>query len=346
LSNSANSKANRKPESSHEALGLTSSELLDNYYTMVLARVLDERVWMLNRQGKASIASSSQGHEAAEIGAVWAVRTAQDYIVFPYYRSLATNLAAGLTTKEILLSLLAKEGEPLSGARQFLMQGASLKLKLINLSNVVGTQITQAVGYALGARMMGQPLVALTTFGDGGASQGEFHEALNFAGIHKLPVVFLCENNGYAISVPMNKQMAIESVAKRADSYGFPGVSVDGNNILEVYSAVREAVIRAEAGEGPTLVETKVTRYLPHTSEDDDTMYRSREEVEEAKKSDPLILFRDYLLSNGMLTLDANADLLKKAKNEVNTATDEGDAAPYPRGETLYDHVYGPTEAL
>ena len=334
--------ATLKSPGKRAASGPDDQQLLEMYQQMVLCRTLDERIWLLNRQGKAAIVASAQGHEAAQIGSVWALRKGQDQF-YTYYRDLAVHLAVGMTPKEIMLGFLAKEGETLSGARQFPLHGAHPDYGVFNLSNVVATQIPQAVGAALAAKMRGEDTVVVTYFGDGGSSAGDCHEAMNFGGIHKLPVIFFCENNGYAISVPQSKQMAIESVASRAEGYGMPGVAVDGCDIVAVYEATHEAAKRARAGEGPTLIEAKVERYLPHTSDDDDRRYRSREDIEEARKRDPLKILREQLLSLGVLTEELDTEFHDAAKRVVNEATDSVDAAPYPGTEDFYQHVYSPS---
>ena len=335
----------RKSEDHIGALGLNPEDLLDWYSTMVRLRTLDERAWMMNRQGKAALVASCQGHEAAQLGAVWAgTRNAPSFAVFPYYRSLGTAFAAGITAKQAMMSYMAKAGEPTSGARQFPLHGAVLgpNIKVINISNVVATQIPHAVGYALGSRMSGEPIVTMSTFGDGATSQGEFHESMNFAAIHRLPVIFFCENNGFAISVPQSKQMAIEDIADRAAGYGMPGIVVDGTDIIAVYKVTSEAVRRALQGEGPTFIEAKVERYLPHTSDDDDRRYRTPEDIEESKKRDPLKLFRTFLMGEGILTEEMEQRFLREAKAEINQATDEAEAAPYPDTDDFYEHVYAP----
>ena len=333
----------RKSEDHIRPQGLSPEDLLEWYSTMVLLRTLDERVWLMNRQGKAAIVASCQGHEAAQLGAVWAaMRHAPSTAIFPYYRDLGMMVAAGVTAREVMLSFLAKAGETMSGARQFPLHGARLdsKTRVINLSNVVATQIPHAVGYALGCKMSGDPTVSITTFGDGATSQGDFHEGMNFAAVHRLPVVFICENNRYAISVPLSKQMAIANITDRAAGYGMPGVAVNGTNILAVYQVTSEAVLRAIQGQGPTFIEAKVERYPPHTSDDDDRRYRAPEEIEEAKKHDPLKWFREYLVGEGILAGDVNERFHREARDEVNQATEEAEAAPYPDTGDFYDHVY------
>lgn len=318
---------------------LDDKALLEMYRQMVLTRTLDQRIWQLNRQGKAAIVASSQGHEGGQIGSVGALIKGHD-LFYIYYRDLAVMLTLGMTPFEIMAGFLAKEGEPLSGARQFPTHGAYPELGLINLSNVVATHIPQAVGAALAAKLKGEDKVVITYFGDGASSQGECHEAMNFAAVHKLPVIFFCENNKYAISVPLHKQMAIESIASRAEGYGMPGVSVDGCDIAAVYEATSEAARRARAGDGPTLIEAMVERYLPHTSDDDDTLYRSKEELEQAKTRDPLRILKEQLEGLRLLTADADKEIYDSAQKVVNDATEKVEAAPYPATDDFLDNVY------
>ncbi len=321
--------------------GLTGEDLLDIYGTMVLVRTLDERVWAMNRQGKAAIVASAQGHEGAQLASVWALKQhTADYFLFTYYRDLAVLVAQGLTPTEAILGFLAKEGEPMSGARQFPQHGAMPDRRVINQSNVIGTQVPHAVGWALAAKMRGDDTVVATFFGDGTSSQGEVHEAMNFASVHKLPVLFLVENNKYAISVPLAKQMAIDHVAERAAAYGMPAVTVDGTDIIESYRAVAEAATRAADGYGPSLVEFDVERYLPHTSDDDDSVYRDRAEIEEAKKRDPLKRLAELLAGVGLLTDTRKKALLAQAKAEVDAATDAAEAAPFPDDHDVFEHVF------
>ena len=325
----------------HQSLGLADDEILDLYKKMVMGRTLDERIWMLNRQGKVPIAASSQGHEAAQMGSLLAAQKDGDCFLFPYYRDLFLKVMAGLTPLETMLSYMGKQGDRYSDGRQFPLQGADLEHRIIQISNVVAAGMTQSVGYALGCRMKGDETVVLSYFGDGGSSQGETHEALNFAGVHKLPVVFICENNRYAISVPQRKQMAIEDVADRAAGYGYPGVVVDGMDLFHVYEATSEAIASARS-RGPVLLEMKVERFLPHTTDDDDRRYRSAEELEQAKKRDPIAGLSSYLTEVGLLTEDEDKEIGLEATAEVNKATDDAEAASYPDVSTLLDHLYAP----
>ena len=319
---------------------LTLEDLLDMYATMLLVRTLDERVWAMNRQGKAAIVASCQGHEAAQLASVWALRkNAPDFFCFPYYRDLALTTALGLTPLESLLGFLAKAGEPLSGARQFPQHGAAPELRFINHSNVIGTHAPHAVGWALGVKMRGEGTVVGCFFGDGTTSQGDVHEAMNFASIHKLPIVFFVENNKYAISVPVSRQMAVERYAVRATGYAMPGVTVDGTDVRAAYLAASDAVRLAAMGGGPSVVEFDVERYLPHTSDDDDSVYRDRAEIEEARKRDPLAKLQGLLTAAGALTEERDAEMRRAARAEVDAATDAAEAAPFPDAGDFLRHV-------
>jgi 2-oxoisovalerate dehydrogenase E1 component alpha subunit len=188
--------------------------------------------------------------------------------------------------------------------------------------------------------MRGEDSVVITYFGDGASSVGDCHEAMNFAAVHRLPVIFFCENNKYAISVPMSKQMAVDSIASRAEGYGMPGIEVDGCDIMAVFEATSEAARRARSGQGPTLIEAHVERYLPHTSDDDDTRYRSAEEIQEARKRDPLTVLSRQLRESGLLTNDIDNAFRAEAMRTVNEATDAVESAPYPAVDDFGDHVY------
>ncbi len=321
--------------------GMTVQDLVDSYRMMVLVRNTDERLWMMNRQGKVPIAASCQGHEAAQLGSLLAAQKDGDCFLFPYYRDLALKMAVGLTPTQIMLSFMGKSGEPYSGARQFPLQGADLEHNIIQVSNVVGAGLTQAVGYALGCRILGDKTVILVYFGDGASSQGETHEAMNFAGVHRLPVVFICENNRYAISVPQSRQMAIADVASRAEGYGFPGVVADGMDLVHSYQATVEAIKHAR-DQGPVLLEFKVERLMPHTTDDDDRRYRSQEEVEQARQRDPIETLPGYLVEQGFLTEEEVDEIKAGARRAVNEATDNAEAASLPEASTFYDNVYAP----
>jgi 2-oxoisovalerate dehydrogenase E1 component alpha subunit len=321
--------------------GLKNADLVDYYTRLIQVRSIDERIWALNRQGKVPIAASAQGHEAAQLGSLLAAEKDGDCFLFPYYRDLALKVAAGLTPAQTMMSFMGKAGDPYSNGRQFPLQGADLPNKIIQISNVVAAGLTQAVGYALGCRMAGEKTVVLVYFGDGATSQGETHEAMNFASIHKLPVIFICENNRYAISTPKTSQMAIEEFSDRASSYGFPGITVDGMDLVSCYEATREAITHARS-QGPVLLEMLVERFMSHTTDDDDRRYRPEGEVERARERDPVITLARTLIDEKILTqkqVDAIAAAALKATDE---ATDIADASSPPDESGLHDMVYSP----
>ncbi|WP_339177075.1 3-methyl-2-oxobutanoate dehydrogenase subunit alpha [Bacillus sp. FSL R5-0560] len=323
----------------HQALGLTDQEAVDMYRTMLLARKIDERMWLLNRSGKIPFVISCQGQEAAQVGAAFALDRETDYVL-PYYRDMGVVLAFGMTAKDLMMSGFAKAADPNSGGRQMPGHFGQKENRIVTGSSPVTTQVPHAVGIALAGRMEKKDIAAFVTFGEGSSNQGDFHEGANFAAVHKLPVIFMCENNKYAISVPYDKQVACENISDRAVGYGMPGVTVNGNDPLEVYQAVKEARERARRGEGPTLIETISYRLTPHSSDDDDSSYRGREEVEEAKKSDPLFTYQAYLQEIGLLTEEIEQIMLDEIMAIINEATDEAENAPYAAPESALDYVY------
>ncbi|SFL68792.1 thiamine pyrophosphate-dependent dehydrogenase E1 component subunit alpha [Salibacterium qingdaonense] len=323
----------------YERLGLTQNQVLSMYETMLLARKIDERMWLLNRAGKIPFVVSCQGQEGAQVGAAMALETEKDYIL-PYYRDLGLVLHFGMTPVDLMMQGFAKGPDPNSGGRQMPGHFGQKENRIVSGSSPVTTQLPHAAGFGLAAKMEKKDFVTMVSFGEGSASQGDFHEGANFAGIHNLPVIFFCENNKYAISVPMDKQSGSEYVSDRAAGYGMPGVTVDGNDPLAVYEAVKEAVDRARNGKGPTLIETLTYRLTPHSSDDDDSFYRSKEEVEQAKKEDAVHTFSSYLKENGVLTDTAEQEMLERIKHKVDEATERAEDAPYGTPESLFDYVY------
>ncbi|HEY6449142.1 MAG TPA: thiamine pyrophosphate-dependent dehydrogenase E1 component subunit alpha [Candidatus Cybelea sp.] len=319
--------------------GLTDEELIAIFRTMLMQRTLENRGFQLNRQGKIPFASASEGHEAVQAGAAMAFERGKDILV-PYYRDLGLALGIGVTPYEVLLSLFARAADHSAG-RQFPHHYASRRLGLHTISSVIAAQLPHAVGaaYALHYRNE-RGRAVLTTFGDGATSEGEWHESVNFAAVHALPIVFLCENNEWAISTPLSKQMGQPDVYKRAPGYGLPGMAVDGMDPIACYTVVGEALDRARSGGGPTLVEAKCYRFLSHTTDDDDRTYRSREEVETRRKDDPVPRFERLLVEHSILT-SADVEALKRAVlEETNDATDRAEAMAYPAACDLYERVY------
>lgn len=329
----------------HQDLGLTDEDVWTMYRVMSLSRLLDDRMWLLNRQGIGHFAVPGQGHEATAIGYAAALRPGHDWIV-PHYRDLAGLLYLGVTPREIMLHYLAKAEDPMSGGRQNYAHWGYPRLRIKTISSPQGPHVPQGVGIAYALKLRGGDEVVWIGFGDGTSSKGDVHEAMNFAAIHKTPCIFCCENNGYAISVTLDKQMAVENVADRAAGYGMPGVVVDGTDVLAVYAAAKEAVERARAGEGPTLIETKCVRLYPHTSNDDDRHYRSEEERQEARKRDPLPKFRQYLQEVGLWTEEKEAELQKEIEAIVEDAIQYAQERPDPRAEDAVLHVYADDSIL
>lgn len=329
----------RAKEAGLDNRGLSDDQLIAILRTMLLHRRLETRGFELNRQGKIPFASAGEGHEAVQAGAAMAFERGKDILV-PYYRDLGLELGIGLSSYEVLLSLFARAQDH-SGGRQFPHHYASRRLGLFTISSIIAAQTTHAVGaaYALQYRKE-RGRAVLTTFGDGCTSEGEWHEALNFASVHRLPIVFLCENNEWAISTPLSGQMGQPDVHKRAAGYGMPGQAVNGFDPLACYAAVRAAMERARQGAGPSLVEAKCYRYLAHTTDDDDRTYRSREEVAERRKLDPVPSFERLLLEQGILDEAGAAALKASVLAETNEATDRAEAMAYPQAAQLYENLH------
>jgi len=305
---------------------------------MLLARTVSVRQRILQRMGKGSITYSGEGHEAAQVGTTFALRPGHDWL-YTYYRDVGVALTIGMTPYDILMGFFARKDDPSSGGRNMPNHFSSKELRIVSQGAPVATQVPQATGTALAIKLRGLDEVAAVYFGDGATSVGDVHESMNFAGIHDLPVIFICEFNGYAISVSWSKQAAIENVAVRARGYGLPGVTVDGNDVLAVYSAMKDAVERARRGDGPTFLEAKTYRIVPHSSDDDDRRYRSREEVEKWATRDPVARFAAQLENLGVLDKDGRLEIEQRVNREVDDATDRAESAPLPDPESALDHV-------
>ncbi|PJN88886.1 thiamine pyrophosphate-dependent dehydrogenase E1 component subunit alpha [Bacillus sp. mrc49] len=326
-------------ENRHLQAGLSDEDVLEMFKVMLLARRIDERMWLLNRSGKIPFVVSCQGQEASQVGAAFALNREKDYVL-PYYRDLGVVLAFGMTARDLMLSSFAKAEDPNSGGRQMPGHFGQKKNRIVTGSSPVTTQVPHAVGIALAAKMEGQDIVSFVTFGEGSSNQGDFHEGANFAGVHKLPVILMCENNQYAISIPLERQLACGKVSDRAIGYGMPGVTVDGNDPIAVYLAVKEAADRGRRGEGPSLIEAVSYRLTPHSSDDDDSQYRSADEVSEAKKIDSIITFGAYLKATGVMDDEMEKQINDEIMKVVNEATDYAEEAPFATEDTLSKYVY------
>jgi 2-oxoisovalerate dehydrogenase E1 component alpha subunit len=320
-------------------LGLSRDELLEMYRLMAVTRAVDERMWILNRAGKIPFVISGQGHEGAQVGLAFPLQKGHDWMV-PYYRSVASLLTFGMSPREIMLAQFARGVDPSSGGRQMPGHYGIKDRNILSVSSPVATQILHATGIAWAAKLRKQDVVTITYLGEGSSNQGDFHEALNFAGVHQLPVIYVVENNGYAISVPMALQSAVEDIAIRAAGYNMPGVIVDGADVLNCYAAGREAIDRARSGQGPTLIEAKVTRLTAHSSDDQQSKYRNADEMEAEKLRDPLPLFRDQLREAGMLDDAIETQMTADSRKVVEDATDWAEAQADPDPATAQQHVY------
>lgn len=325
-----------RSELNHRDLGLSDRRVVDLYAVMRLARRLDERLWALNRQGRIAFFVGASGHEAVQAASVFALDRETDWIV-PYYRDLAAVLAWGLDPADVVLAAFAREGDPFSGGRQLPNHWSDPAARIISQSSTIGTQFPHAVGIAHALRSEGRPGVVVVYGGEGSTSEGDWHEAMNWAGIHRLPVVFIIENNRYAISVPEHEQVG-GRIVDRAPGYGMVGEVVDGNDALAVYRVVRDAAERARAGEGPTLIEAETYRYYAHTSDDDDRLYRNAEEVLAWRRRDPVERLRQRLIEERLLPESLEAEIDAEIGTLLAAAVREAESAPPPRD--LLGHVY------
>jgi len=322
-----------------ERYGLRDEQLRWMLRNMLLQRTLDNRGFQLNRQGKVPFATGSEGHEGIHAGAALAFARGRDILV-PYYRDMGLCVGVGMDPIHVLLSLFAR-GDDVSGGRQFPNHYSNRALGLFSISSIIAAHCPHAVGAAYAMKLRREAgRAVLCTFGDGATSSGEWHEAVNFAAVQRLPIVFLCENNEWAISTPRSQQMAVERIVDKAPGYGIAGASVDGSDPIATFAAVRDALERARTGGGPTLVEATCYRFLSHTTDDDDRTYRTRDEIESHRHLDPVPRFEGLLVAHGIMTSDDVSALKRDVLAEVNAVTDRVEALPYPKASELATHVY------
>ena len=316
---------------------ISEEELQRLYKIMLLTRSLDIRGVQLQRQGRIGFFISGLGQEAAQIGSAYALQP-EDWIL-PAYREVGAMLVRGITLTQLMDHYFAN-AEDIQNGRQLTNLFGVRAVNYVTGSAPLATQIPHAVGVALGAKLRRDPIVALTYFGDGATSENDFHTGMNFAGVFKTPTVFFCQNNQWAISVPVSKQTASESIAIKAQAYGFEGVRVDGNDILAVYRTTREAVDKARKGGGPTLIEAVTYRMGPHSSSDDPKRYRTEQELAEWQRRDPLTRFRKYLEKKGMWTESSEKQAQDEASRQLDEAVKHAEKLPRPTIETLFSDVY------
>jgi len=316
-------------------VALTDEALLRLYRWMVLNRALDERMVTLQRQGRIGFYIGSIGEEATVFGSAAGMEET-DWI-FPCYREHGAALLRGMPLVTFMCDLFGNAGDVMKG-RQMPCHEAWRPGRYASVSSPIATEIPHAVGAAWAARLKGEDMVSLTYFGEGATSAHDFHTGLNFAGVRKVPVVFVCRNNGWAISVPREKQTAAETIAQKSIAYGMRGERVDGNDLVAVFNATRRARARAAAGEGPTLVECVTYRIEGHSTSDDPRSYRP---AEPWKKKDPILRLRRFLSRRDALDDAADVRIRDEVREEIQRALAAAESFPAkPPVETLFEHVY------
>lgn len=316
---------------------ITDDGLVLMYRTMVLNRILDERMLTLQRQGRIGFYLTSTGEEATHVASAYAMKKS-DWI-FPAYREPGAALLRGFDLHKYICQLFGNADDTVLG-RQMPNHFSAREIGFVSISSPTGTQIPQAVGAAWAAKIRGDDMVALTFFGEGTTSQGDFHTALNFAGVFKVPVIFFCRNNQYAISVPSKIQTAAKSIAVKAVAYGIEGIQVDGNDVLAIYEATRRARERARKGEGPTLIEGLTYRRGAHSSSDDPRRYREDAEVEAWIKKDPIDRLRRYMERRGIWDAKRDETYRSETTDAIAAALEKAEKVGPPAVETMFDDVF------
>jgi len=306
---------------------LTRADIKKMYELMVVSRVFDEKALTLQRQGRIGTYAPAVGQEASQVGSSYNLKKT-DWL-FPAFREAAAYITRGV---------------PIS--KQFIYWGGDERGNVITTPNTfppavpVGTQILHAVGVAWGLKMQKKKAATLVYFGDGATSRGDFHEGMNFAGTFKLPVVFFCQNNQYAISVPRTRQTAAETIAQKAIAYGFEGIQVDGNDIFAVYKATKDALDKARKGGGPTLIEAFTYRMGDHTTSDDASRYRTKKEVDKWKKRDPVLRLQRYMQKKGMWTKEYDRKLLKRSKERIEIEVKKMEQLTKPNPKDIFTTIF------
>jgi pyruvate dehydrogenase E1 component alpha subunit len=316
---------------------ISRDELRRLYRLMVLVRNLDIRGLQLQRQGRIGFFIGSMGQEACQIGSAYALK-AEDWI-FPAYREIGAALLRGVNLQLVMNQYFAN-AEDLEKGRQLMNLYGVKAANFVTGSAPIATQIPHAVGAGLAAKLREDKIVSLVYFGDGATSENDFHTGMNFAGVFKTPTIFFCENNHWAISVPVEKQTGAETIAIKAKAYGFEGIRVDGNDILAVYRTTKQAAEKARTGGGPTLIEAVTYRLGPHSSSDDPKRYRSEQELEEWQRRDPLVRFRRYLEKKKLWNESDEKKAQYDSNHEIDEAIAHAEKVPKPDIETLFTDVY------
>ncbi|MEM6430643.1 MAG: thiamine pyrophosphate-dependent dehydrogenase E1 component subunit alpha [Deinococcota bacterium] len=319
-------------------LDIDSTLLQEMYRDMLAARLLDDRYSTLQRSGKASFLVSSAGHEAAQIAIAKVVTPGVDWL-YPYYRDTGLVHSLGLSAKDIFGQALATLADPNKG-RQMPGHPGSSKLNIFTVCSAIASHVPPAVGTALSMKLRNQQAVTITSFGEGATSEGDFNAAINLAGAQGAPIIFVCENNGYAISVGYNKQTAAESIAAKGEAFGMPGYVVDGMDVLSCYYVLKEVTNAARAGHGPALLDMRVYRYNPHSSADDDSRYRPKQEVDMWRQRDPLTRFQRFLAGRDLWDEAWEQELKETLEADLRQAAKAAEAAGDIPEAWMFDDVF------
>ncbi len=316
---------------------IAPEEVVAIYKHLVLVRTLDERLVTLQRQGRIGFHIGSLGEEAAIVGSAAALRS-NDWL-FPCYREFGAALWRGMTLQSYTNNMFGNSADPAKG-RQMPDHYTCRAAKFGSISSPIGTQITQAVGFAWAAKMKKEDLATIVYFGEGATSSSEFHTGMNFAGVFKTPTVFFCRNNGWAISVPVERQTASESFAVKGVAYGSPGVRCDGNDLFAVYKVTKDAIAHAAAGKGPMIVEAMTYRLSGHSTSDDPKAYRKDGEVEQWKKRDPIARLLKHLQLKNLWDDDKQKALEAHIESQIKEAVAVAEKTPPPALETMFEDVF------
>ncbi len=306
---------------------LSADRLLSLYRFMHMGRAFSNKIIALQRQGRATTFGSLEGQEATAVGLAAPMRP-EDWLATSY-REIASLMVRGIPLPTLIYSF-----------RGFTPQNYPRESRTLPIQIVIGTQVIHAVGLAMAAKIAGDPVVAVAVCGDGATSEGDFNEALNFAGVYQAPVVIVVQNNGWAISVPRHKQSAAQTLAARGTGFGLPSILVDGNDILAVYDVMQQAIERARSGQGPALVETLTYRMGAHTTADDPTRYRDPAELEAWQAKDPIKRFRIFLMQRGLLTEEQDQQLIAAIEEELNEAVREAESMPAMAPDSFFDYMF------
>ena len=307
------------------------------YRSMLQTRMFDSKCLNMQRQGRIGFYVPCAGQEAAQVGSAFALDE-EDWVL-PTYRDTGVAFCRGVPLAKLFAHLMGNKNDEMMG-RQMPNHWGFKSFNFVSIASTIAAHLPVAVGIAMAIKLRKENKVVMAWHGEGATSEGDFHAAYNFAGVYKSPVVFVCENNGWAISLPSWKQTASPTFAEKATAYGFEGVRVDGNDVLAVYAAARKAVEKARRGGGPTMVECLTYRMGPHSTSDDPNRYRTKEEIEDWRKKDPIERFRSYLEARGYWTKEYEESLRREIEGELNSAILEQEKIEEPDLRTMFEDVY------